>query len=91
MALTKCPACGGQVSTEASACPHCGQPQRAERAPMYSKRTRVFMRVVGVTLIAGGILGFLYSADSVDGRPINAVFVIVAGTVLVAAAGRTGR
>jgi uncharacterized membrane protein YdbT with pleckstrin-like domain len=26
MALTKCPDCGGQVSTEAKACPTCGRP-----------------------------------------------------------------
>jgi hypothetical protein len=26
MPLTKCAACGGQISTEAEACPHCGHP-----------------------------------------------------------------
>jgi RNA polymerase subunit RPABC4/transcription elongation factor Spt4 len=28
MALVKCPDCGGQLSTEAIACPHCGRPNR---------------------------------------------------------------
>lgn len=34
MALEKCKECGGQVSTEAKACPHCGAkpPKRASRA-----------------------------------------------------------
>lgn len=26
MALTQCPDCGGKLSTEAAACPHCGRP-----------------------------------------------------------------
>ena len=26
MALTECPDCGGKISTEAAACPHCGKP-----------------------------------------------------------------
>jgi hypothetical protein len=28
MALTACPECGGKVSTDARACPHCGKPLR---------------------------------------------------------------
>ena len=28
MALTRCPACSGQISVEAAACPHCGHPLR---------------------------------------------------------------
>jgi hypothetical protein len=33
MPLMKCPDCDGQVSTAASACPHCGRPNAAEPAP----------------------------------------------------------
>ncbi|MEI7729756.1 MAG: PH domain-containing protein [Verrucomicrobiota bacterium] len=32
MALIKCPECGGQVSTEATACPACGYPVGAKQA-----------------------------------------------------------
>ena len=28
MALTRCPACSGQISVEAATCPHCGYPLR---------------------------------------------------------------
>lgn len=31
MALTKCLECGGQVSTHADACPHCGFPMEKQR------------------------------------------------------------
>lgn len=30
MALSRCPDCNKEVSTEASACPHCGRPQERE-------------------------------------------------------------
>jgi hypothetical protein len=33
MALIKCRECGGSVSTEAAACPHCGAPQRTVPPP----------------------------------------------------------
>lgn len=31
MKIVPCAACGGKVSTQADACPHCGHPQRAGR------------------------------------------------------------
>ena len=31
MALTSCPECGGEVSDQAEACPHCGFPLKAEQ------------------------------------------------------------
>lgn len=31
MALTRCPACGRDVSTQATSCPGCGQPQWKEK------------------------------------------------------------
>jgi predicted amidophosphoribosyltransferase len=40
MATTKCPDCGGTVSTSAAACPHCGKPNgttAADRPPLLTK------------------------------------------------------
>lgn len=34
MALIRCKECGGQVSTEAFTCPHCGTPQRQSPPPV---------------------------------------------------------
>jgi len=33
MALTQCPECEGNVSTEADACPHCGKPLNPPKTP----------------------------------------------------------
>lgn len=34
LSLTTCTACGKQVSSQATACPHCGQPLRAAVEPI---------------------------------------------------------
>jgi hypothetical protein len=48
MALTKCRECGGQVSTEADDCPHCGCENPA--------RSRFLIKgVLGFLIIVGGI------------------------------------
>ncbi len=39
MALTKCRECGGQVSTEAGTCPHCGAPVKAP-APVTASKSQ---------------------------------------------------
>lgn len=57
MALIACPACGKQVSSEAPACPHCGQPIAA---PVRSGGGGGGCGVVFflVLLVAGAILAF---------------------------------
>lgn len=51
MALTKCKECGGQVSSEATACPHCGAkpPKRTSRAG-WLFLVFVIVLVVGIKL-----------------------------------------
>ncbi len=55
MALTKCRECGGQVSTEATACPHCGAPVRplspAQGAPRSAKRPRRTWPIIVATVV----------------------------------------
>ena len=40
MALTECPDCGGKVSDEAPACPHCGRPSRSAKSTRGSQSKR---------------------------------------------------
>jgi hypothetical protein len=47
MALTKCKECGGEVSTRAAKCPHCGSPAK--------KKTSIFTWLVVVLLLFWGI------------------------------------
>lgn len=53
MALIQCKECGGQVSTEAVACPHCGAPQQRSAPPPLSNQPQeqriYFDDVVAVT------------------------------------------
>ena len=56
MALTPCPDCGGEMSTEAYVCPKCGRPNKA-----LQKRLGRRVAIVWVVLIAAflGIWHFL--------------------------------
>jgi len=40
MSLLKCPECGGSVSSEANACPHCGYPIKKENKPQEVREKR---------------------------------------------------
>ena len=44
MALTKCRECGGQVSTEATTCPHCGAPVKKQPEPPEAKKGQAVSR-----------------------------------------------
>lgn len=43
MGLSKCPDCGGNVSTRATACPHCGAPVPHESGTESSSPMTCFM------------------------------------------------
>lgn len=81
MALTKCPECRGQVSEQASACPHCGYPMAN-----VSRRSRAVLGVaVGALLalvIAGTVLS--QSGQGREGPPMIAFLVVGVAVVLLA-------
>ena len=52
MALEKCPECGGQLSTRARFCPHCGY-VRVQKA--------LVIAVAGALALLGAVLVFLTS------------------------------
>src|ERR1700732_1078197 len=65
MALVKCPDCGSQISTEATACPKCGRPCTAAPAAPVRKKTSTFTWVI-LGLIAFGIFGSVVSKCQQD-------------------------
>ncbi len=50
MSLEKCPECGGQVSTKARACPHCGAPRMPHAMLAFAIVTLVALVGAGVAL-----------------------------------------
>lgn len=54
--LIKCKACGGTVSAQASACPHCGQPQTKNASPAAALGV-----IVGGALITWGAMKVVQS------------------------------
>ncbi|MCB1347223.1 MAG: hypothetical protein KDK11_00720 [Maritimibacter sp.] len=63
--LTECSVCGGQVSTDAKTCPHCGQKQRAPR------ETRTFFKLLLFGAVAFVLVQTLNSGD--DGGKASTV------------------
>lgn len=61
MALTKCGECGGEVSSAAAACPHCGA--RTPTRPAYNRRQARILLLVGVPGLLLGLLAFLVIRD----------------------------
>lgn len=69
MALTQCPDCGSDVSTEAPACPKCGRPitpqkQQRKTSPLASGCLVVILIVVGGALLKGFFSGSNPSSSS---------------------------
>jgi hypothetical protein len=80
MAIAACQECGGKVSTEAPACPHCGwAPARLTPPPASPISGQQVIHKAGNPIAAGfgGCLGMMLAV----------VFCIVALGVCVAAAG----
>jgi len=60
MALTKCRECGGQVSTEAATCPHCGAPQSVATQTPSAVTKSTYLRNFAV--IVAAVLGVIILA-----------------------------
>ena len=64
MALTRCPECAETVSTEATACPHCGFPIKEDPVLDYAeRRLRLGYSVAWTTLVVAVVLGVLAVFD----------------------------
>ena len=50
MSLEKCPECGGQVSSKAKACPHCGAPRMPRAMVAFAIATIIALIGVGAAL-----------------------------------------
>src|SRR5688572_26533758 len=77
MALIKCPDCGGQVSTAAPACPHCGRPVTESAAPSASPQVHgrgegLFLKSMNlgclffVLIVAVGFLVIVFADNSTE-------------------------
>ena len=65
MALVKCPDCGTEISTEATACPKCGRPHAAAPAAPARRKTSMFTWVI-LGLIVFGVLSTVVSRCQQD-------------------------
>lgn len=72
MALIKCQDCGGDVSTRATSCPHCGAPIHAETAHPAPRNPTTIERtgkpyklatLIAVLLIVASIFALIGGAD----------------------------
>lgn len=76
MALQQCPECGGQVSSAAPACPHCGYsparvhqqtaPQRVQTVESTSKQWKAGQAIGGIACVIG-TMSFCGGASSGSG------------------------
>jgi predicted amidophosphoribosyltransferase len=68
MPLIKCPACNKDVSSEAPACPACGQPIKSsvEKAAGGAINPRDPVHLLGIILVIGIVIGvILYIASAI--------------------------
>lgn len=76
MALIKCGECGGDVSDRAAACPHYGNPAKAQTIEKTSKRYKAATASAwGIVLVAAPIIGFAFG-------PLGAMSVAALGICL---------
>lgn len=74
MSLAKCPECGGQVSTDAPNCPHCGYtpPSQQEGADTANQREKnkggipIVGVVVLVVLVGAGVALTMYERKAAE-------------------------
>ncbi len=79
MALIKCPECRGQVSDQATACPHCGHPTAALTA-----RKRAALGVAMGLMIAGVLAGVLVNQKGTGGSTMPMVISIAVAILVLA-------
>lgn len=67
MALIKCPECGREISSNAAACPHCGNPVPKKMCPVHIERNREIALLIGCMIyIDGKMYGELKVGESID-------------------------
>ena len=59
MSLTKCQECGGEVSTMAAVCPHCGYQIEVERQKRHAD---IFVAVLFALIVIGLVIWLINSA-----------------------------
>jgi hypothetical protein len=94
MALIQCRECGQSVSTEATACPHCGAPQQQPMPPPLPTQTQeqriYFDNVIAVTttrVIVGGTTYALRNITSVKmtftpPRVLGLILLLLVGVII---------
>lgn len=65
MNLIKCPACGTEVSSQATSCPKCGQPFRNTTIQLTDKKWKL-VKIVAWVMVVGGMY-FLASGSQNGG------------------------
>lgn len=77
MALIHCSECGKEISSNAKACPHCGNPVPQQMAAVHISRNRtIAMAVNCYVMIDGNMVGELRSGESMDIRlPVGTHFI----------------
>lgn len=87
MALTNCSECGRSVSSEATACPHCGHPLKKEKgksAPFVSRPAGCVLQ-----LVAGGLLLWAATDLAEPGNLSGMIVKGLIGLILLYVGGRT--
>lgn len=60
MALIRCPECGKEISSNAKACPNCGNPVPKKMVPVHIERSRTFAMAVNCYVyLDGNMIGEL--------------------------------
>jgi TonB family protein len=57
MTLLSCPVCGGSVSANAAACPHCGEPR--SRRPVSGRADRPLLIIAGAALVFAALVAMV--------------------------------
>ena len=65
--IIPCPACGKEVSDQAAACPHCGQPAEPKSKP--KKKTPIFVRFLQISLVVIAAVYFISDSDDEPSAP----------------------
>ena len=79
MPLFKCPECGKEISDQAEACPHCGNPLRPVVIEATSRRWKRAILVSAILFIGGSFLFLRGLANRLE--PLQMSFGFVIGSI----------
>lgn len=74
MSLIKCAACAREISPNAAACPHCGEPMR----PQVVEKTTNWLKVIASLLMVVGVVGAMVQSVLGYGLLIGFFLFVVA-------------